>query len=351
MTCSTTPPATKTTCATSTSPNPIPSGIPTIPNPVPSRPAVTNDELVPHIGTSVGDRNRHRSYADDLPKLYPAEYPENYDPANHTEEEIKKLAYDAYLKKFLRCVKDIDDNLGRLFAYLETNDLVDNTVIIYTGDQGFMLGEHDYQDKRWMYEESQRMPFLIRYPEKIKVGQRSDAIIENVDYGPTMLDFADIKIPDSVQGKSFKKICETGKEPKKWGKAAYSRYWMHMAHHDNPGHVGIRTKDHKLIFYYGVNYEGEYPTPPAWELYNLGNDPHETSNEYDNPEYAPVVAKLKEQLAQLRQNVGDTGEDYPECEKVLQEFWDHTEADRAKAEQISHDFLATRQAQLAKRKK
>ncbi len=310
-----------------------------------------DDELVPHIGTSIGDRNPRRSYSKDLPGKYPAEYPENYDPADHSKEEIKRLAYNAYLKKFLRCVKGVDDNLGRLFAHLEESGEMDNTVIIYTGDQGFMLGEHDYQDKRWMYEESMRMPFLIRYPASIKAGRRTDAIIENVDYGPTMLDFAGIKIPDSVQGKSFKAICETGEEPADWKKAAYYRYWMHMAHHDNPGHVGIRTKEHKLIFYYGANYDGGYRTPPGWELYNLKKDPHETVNEYDNPEYAPVVKRLKQQLAELRAEVGDTGEDYPEVEKVIQEFWDYDAADREKAKKLSQAFLATRTGELAGNKK
>ncbi len=160
-----------------------------------------DDELIPHIGTSIGSRNPRRSYLRDLPRKYPNEFPDNYDPANFSEEENKRLAYNAYLKKFLRCVKGIDDNLGRLFRYLEETDQLDNTVIIYTGDQGFMLGEHDYQDKRWMYEESQRMPFLVRYPKSIQAGQKFDTIIENVDYGPTMLEFAGAEIKESVQGR------------------------------------------------------------------------------------------------------------------------------------------------------
>jgi len=204
------------------------------------------DELLQHIGTSVGSRNPRRSYLGDLPKLYPNEFPKDFDPANFTDEENKRLAYNAYLKKFLRCVKGIDDNLGRLFKHLEVTGQLDNTIIIYTGDQGFMLGEHDYQDKRWMYEESQRMPFLVRYPKSVPAGQRIDSIIENVDYGPTMLDFAGAEIPESVQGRSFKTTLETGKEPSDWKQEAYYRYWMHMAHHDNPGHMGIRTKTHTL---------------------------------------------------------------------------------------------------------
>ena len=310
-----------------------------------------DDELVPHIGTSIGIRNPRRSYADDLPQKFPQDYPADYDPSTMTPAEIKTMAYNVYLRKFLRCVKGIDDNMGRLFAYLEENDLMDNTVIMYTGDQGFMLGEHDYQDKRWMYEESQRMPFLVRYPKTIPAGTRTDAIIENVDFAPTMLGFAGIETPETMQGQSFQSICETGEEPADWKQEAYYRYWMHMAHHDNPGHVGIRTKTHKLIYYYGANYKGEYRTPPGWELYDLEKDPTEIVNQYDNPEYADLVTELKQRLADTRQRVGDTGEDYPELEAILQEFWDYDGEDKAKAIEISNAFLKTREAELAKRKK
>ncbi|HVX59054.1 MAG TPA: sulfatase/phosphatase domain-containing protein, partial [Pirellulales bacterium] len=305
-----------------------------------------DDELIPHIGTSIGPRNPRRSYLHDLPKLYPNEFPPNYDPANFSDEENTRLAYNAYLKKFLRCVKGIDDNLGRLFQHLEDIGQLDNTVIIYTGDQGFMLGEHDYQDKRWMYEESQRMPFLVRYPKTVAAGQRFDAIIENVDYGPTMLDFAGAPIPGAVQGRSFKTLLETGTEPDGWKQAAYYRYWMHMAHHDNPGHLGIRTKTHKLIYYYGCNYDGGYQTPPGWELYDLVNDPHETRNLYDDPGHAALVQQLKGRLRELRARVGDDGSHFPKCEAVVQEFWDYDEADRAKAREISHRFLKRRLQEL-----
>jgi arylsulfatase A-like enzyme len=304
------------------------------------------DELVPHIGTSIGNRNPRRSYAKDLPKRFAKDYPTDYDPSKMHEDEIKRLAYNVYLKNYLRCVKGIDDNLARMFAYLEETGLMDKTVIIYTGDQGFMLGEHDYQDKRWMYEESMRMPFLVRYPGSIKAGTHTDAIIENVDFAPTMLAFAGVPTPDYMQGRSFKSICETGQEPKGWKQAAYYRYWMHMAHHDNPGHVGIRTKTHKLIFYYGANYQGQAQTPPGWELYNLKSDPHETINQYDNPEYAPLVKTLKRQLAALRTAVGDTGEHFPRCEAVIQDFWDYDADDRARAVALSATFLQERTEML-----
>jgi arylsulfatase A-like enzyme len=305
-----------------------------------------NDELIPHIGTSIGGRNPRRSYLVDLPKLFPKEFPENFDPSNYTDEENTRMAYNAYLRKFLRCVKGIDDNLGRILAYLEATDQLDKTLIVYTADQGFMLGEHDYQDKRWMYEESQRMPFLVRYPKSIPAGQTLDAIVENVDFAATMLDFAHAQIPESVQGRSFKSLLETGQEPADWKQAAYYRYWMHMVHHDNPAHVGIRTKTHKLIYYYGCNYDGGYSTPPGWELYDLLNDPHETRNLYNDPDQSPVVDHLKRQLADLRTRVGDDGTHFPECEKIVQEFWDYDQEDKDKAVQISREFLNRRRIEL-----
>lgn len=305
-----------------------------------------NDELIPHIGTSIGNRNPRRSYLRDLPQRFPREFPENYDPADYTDEQNTRFAYNAYLKKFLRCVKGIDDNLGRLFKHLEETGQIDNTVIIYTGDQGFMLGEHDYQDKRWMYEESMRMPFLVRYPKTVKAGQRFDTIIENVDYAPTMLDFANAKIPKTVQGRSFKSLLETGKEALDWKKAAYYRYWMHMAHHDNPAHLGMRTKRYKLIYFYGCNYQGGYQTPAGWELYDMKEDPHETKNLYHNPKYAKLASSLKNWLAKVRLRVGDDGSHYPDCEKIVQEFWDYDKADQTKARKISAEYLARRKSEL-----
>lgn len=305
------------------------------------------DELIPHIGTSNGARNPRRSYLRDLPSRFPAEFPKDFDPKSHSDEENTRFAYNAYLKKFLRCVRGIDDNLARLFKHLEDTGQMDNTVIIYTGDQGFMLGEHDFQDKRWMYEESQRMPLLVRYPPAINAGTVIDSCVENVDFGPTMLDFAGIKSPSSMQGRSFKQHLVTGKEPEGWKQTAYYRYWMHMVHHDNPAHVGIRTKTHKLIYFYGCNYDGGYQTPPDWELYDLIKDPHETINLYDDPAHAKLIKTLKKQLAETRERVGDDGSHFPAAERVIQEFWDYDARDRKKAEMISRKFLLRREAELA----
>ncbi|MEQ9406104.1 MAG: sulfatase [Fuerstiella sp.] len=305
-----------------------------------------NDELVPHIGTSIGRRNPRRSYARDLPRVFPKEFQWDYDDPTLSDYDIKRLAYQAYLKKYLRCVKGVDDNLKRIMDYLKAEDLYDNTLIIYTGDQGFWLGEKDYQDKRWAYDPSERMPFIVRYPKAIPAGTRSDAIIENIDYPALMLDYAEAEIPATVQGRSFRAICETGREPEDWKQATYYRYWMHMAHHDNPGEMAIRTKTHKLIYFYGCNYDGADQTPAAWELYDLVKDPAELNNVYDDPAYAQIRDDLKTRLAQLRTDIGDDGSHYPECERVVQQFWDYDDADRARAIQVSHDFRQRREKML-----
>ncbi|GAF02718.1 arylsulfatase [Saccharicrinis fermentans DSM 9555 = JCM 21142] len=288
-----------------------------------------NDELIHIIGSSVSHRNTirnmgmHMGIDQDIP-----------DP------EYTKLAYQEYLKRYLRCVKGVDDNLARLFDYLKKEGLWENTIIVYTGDQGFMLGEHDYIDKRWMYEESMRMPFIVHYPAKITAEQRTDAIINNTDFAPTLIELAGGKAPEYMQGKSFKTILETGKEPEGWRDATYYRYWMHMAHrHANPAHFGVRTKDYKLIFFYGrywvdtddpnaewnkKSWGNDFTrhTPPAWELYDLRNDPKEMNNVYDNPDYAQVKVMMKEKLKALREEIGDTDENFPHIKKIVDEYWD-----------------------------
>ncbi|MGQ1783708.1 MULTISPECIES: sulfatase family protein [unclassified Saccharicrinis] len=287
-----------------------------------------NDELINIIGSSVSHRNtiRNMGMHMDIDQNIP-------DP------EYTKLAYQEYMKRYLRCVKGVDDNLARLFDYLKQEGLWENTIIVYTGDQGFMLGEHDYIDKRWMYEESMRMPFIVHYPEKIKAGQRTDAIINNTDFAPTLIEMAGGTTPEYMQGKSFKKVLETGQEPEGWRDATYYRYWMHMAHrHANPAHFGVRTKDYKLIFFYGKYWvDTDDPnaewnkkswgndftrhTPPAWELYDLRNDPKEMNNVYDNPEYAQVKVMMKKKLKALREEIGDTDENYPHIKKIVDEYW------------------------------
>lgn len=291
------------------------------------------DELLPYLGTSVGLRTPRRNYVKELDI-----------PPQPTADASKRAAYQEYLKRYLRCVKGVDDSLATFMDYLRTSGLLENTIVIYTSDQGMMLGEHDYVDKRWMYEESARMPFIVRYPRAIAPGSRTAAIVENVDFAPTLLDFAGIAAPASMQGRSFKSLCETGREPAGWKQAAYYRYWMHLAHMDNPAHLGLRTKTHKLIYFYGMGRDDRTPrTPPGWELYDLKKDPQELVNVYDDPAYAHVVADLKSQLAARRREIGDTGADYPRIEAVIQEFWTYDAAARAKAIAMSRDYRAAQE--------
>jgi arylsulfatase A-like enzyme len=261
-------------------------------------------------GTSISKRNERRNMGHHM-----------FVDQDLSDNKYTRTSYQRYLKKYLRTVKGLDDNIGILLNYLDESGELENTIILYTSDQGFMLGEHDYIDKRWMYEESLRVPFIVRYPKSIKAGTTHDALINNTDFAPTLLDLAGIDVPDSMQGRSFKPILE-GSEPTDWRQSTYYRYWMHMAHHDNPAHYGIRTKDYKLIFFYGLPLDAKgavkTTTTPGWELYDLKKDPHEMNNVYDDPAYADIVKKLKSELSELKNDIGDTDEKYPELLKLTQ---------------------------------
>ncbi|QGJ71762.1 Mucin-desulfating sulfatase [Planctomycetales bacterium 10988] len=267
----------------------------------------------PLYGTSVGKRNQRRNMGHHM-----------FVEESLSTEEYKKTAYQRYLKKFLRCVRGVDDNIARLIDYLKNSGQLENTIIIYTADQGFMLGEHDYIDKRWMYEESLRMPFIVRYPKWIQSGQVQEAIINNVDFAPTILAMANIEKPEYMQGQSFLGLLKGETPSNDWPSATYYRYWMHMAHHDNPAHFGIRTKDFKLIFFYGLPLDApgakKEATEPYWELYDLRNDPQEMNNVIAEPAYQEILKDLKEQLWGLKEKVGDTDEQYPDLQTRIKQF-------------------------------
>ncbi|VGO18298.1 sulfatase family protein [Pontiella sulfatireligans] len=302
-----------------------------------------NGELIKVIGGSVGRRNK---FFNNVKPNSRYEWANGFDQTQ-SDADILSDGYQAYLKSYLRCVKGVDDNLKRVIEYLKAEGLYENTVIMYTGDQGFYLGEHDYVDKRWPYEESMRMPFIVRYPGGVKVG-RSDAIVENIDYAPTMLDFAGVETPDYMQGKSFKSILETGNEPEGWKQSAYYHFWMHMSDLRIPGNIGIRTKRYKLIQFYGCRSDQSQPdSPPAWELYDLKLDPAEDNNVYDNPEYASVIADLKTQLKARR---AELGEDDPKfaCNQVINEFWEYGPEERARAIEIADGYALKKKVKFEK---
>jgi len=308
-----------------------------------------HDELIHYLGSSVSRRNVLHNLA---PK------PAKSDGAKLSDEEALKLSYQDYLKRYLRSAKGNDDNLKRMLDYLKSEGALDDTVVSYTGDQGTWLGEHDYIDKRWMYEESMRMPFIVRYPRTVKPGSRTDALVNNTDFAPTILDFAGVARPFFMHGRSFRSILETGKEPADWRDATYYRYWMHLASHYNPAHFGLRTKRYKLIFFYGVDYKGNggIHTPPGWEFYDLEKDPKEMNNAYDNPAYSSVIADLKKKLLALRKQYGETDAKYPAIQAIIDAHWNTTGASRAEAVRISHEAknqfeqLKARNADKSKKK-
>ena len=245
---------------------------------------------------------------------------------NLPEPEHGKLAYQKYLKRYLRCVKGVDDNVKRLVDYLKNTGELDNTIIMYTGDQGFFLGEHDFIDKRWMYEESMRMPFIVHYPKMVKAESTNGWLINNTDFAPTILDLAGVATPNYMQGRSFAPALKGEKKPGDWRKVTYYRYWMHMASSLRvPAHFGIRSERYKLIFFYGCNVRGQGNTPAAWEFYDLETDPHEMKNEYSNPEYRKIIADMKVELKKTRKELGETDEQYPAIQKIIDANWPQRE--------------------------
>jgi len=234
-----------------------------------------------------------------------------------SKEEARKKIYQKLIKDYLRCAAGNDDNIGRLLDYLKQAGLDENTVVIYTADQGYFLGEHDFMDKRLMYEESLQMPFVIRYPQEIKPGTRVNDMVLNIDFAALFADYAGIKKPAYIQGESFRKILEGGHE-KNWRHEMYYRYWQHDA--IRPAHFGIRNERYKLIFFYGLPLDmtgtEKKTTPPAWEFYDLQKDPNEDHNAINDPQYASIIKKMKKELEKVKKEAGDTDEAYPELRKI-----------------------------------
>jgi arylsulfatase A-like enzyme len=225
------------------------------------------------------------------------------------ENELRKWAYQRYIKDYLRVIASIDDNVGRVLDYLDAAGLTENTLVIYTSDQGFFLGDHGWYDKRFMYEESLRMPFILRYPQAVAAGTVNDDMILNVDFAPLFLDLAGVPVPDDMQGQSFRSLLH-GETPPDWRQAMYYRYWMHKADHNVYAHYGIRTMQHKLIYYY-ADALGQAGTidetyTPEWELFDLAADPYEMHNVVSDPAYAATVSELKAQLHTMQAALGDT---------------------------------------------
>lgn len=218
-------------------------------------------------------------------------------PPGLSGDALRKWAYQLYIKDYLRCVQSVDDSVGRILDYLDNHNLRENTLVIYTSDQGFFLGEHGLYDKRLMYEESLRMPFLARYPRELKAGTVNDDILLNIDFAHTFMDFAGLGRDQYMDGESFRTNLQ-GRTVDNWRKSMYYRYWMHKdGAHNVPAHYGVRTKEHKLIC---------YPTGKVeWEFFDLKKDPQEMQNRIADTRYADTIKRLKKELTRLQHKYND----------------------------------------------
>ncbi len=213
-------------------------------------------------------------------------------------KDLAKWKYQRYLRDYLKCIQSVDDGVGEVLDYLDKNGLTGNTIVVYTSDQGFYLGEHGWFDKRFMYEESYRTPLLIRYPKEIKPGTVVKEMVLNLDYAPTFLNYAGITEPKEMQGESFREVV-SGKSVK-WRNAIYYHYFEYPGVHAVKRHYGVRTDRYKLIhFYYDID---------EWELYDLEKDPHEMKNIYNDPVYADIRKTLHQKLDTLRIKYMDSDE-------------------------------------------
>ena len=207
------------------------------------------------------------------------------------EKEIAEWKYQRYLQDYLAVVKSVDDSVGEILEYLKENGLDENTLVVYTSDQGFYLGEHGWFDKRFMYEESMVMPMVMSCPSIISPGTKINQLTQNIDFAPTFLDLCGIEIPADMQGISFKPLLE-GKKVKNWRKYLYYHYYEFPGFHSVRAHYGIKGKRYKLIHFYKDN---------NWELYDLKTDPHEMNNIFGKPGTEKITCKLKAELKKLQQ--------------------------------------------------
>jgi arylsulfatase A-like enzyme len=228
---------------------------------------------------------------------------ESFVKANLHGEELLKWKYQRYIKDYLRCIKSVDDQVGRVIKWLEAEGILDNTIIVYTSDQGFYLGEHGWFDKRFMYEESFRTPLIIRYPKLIKKGVQSQALVQNIDYAATYLNVANITVPQDYQGKSLVPLFK-GITPTDWRKELYYQYYDYPAVHSVRKHYGIRTDRYKLIHFYGQGKGKDNGINlNDWEFYDLKKDKNEMHNLYGVAKYAKIITDLKVRLDKKRAEI------------------------------------------------
>ena len=258
------------------------------------------DVLFPEYFTSKGNNGEYSRMTTEQKVTWDAQYePENEDFIKRVkareldDKQIVSWKYQRYIKDYLRCIQAVDDGVGRMLNYLDETGLAENTIVIYSSDQGFYLGEHGWYDKRWMFEQSLQMPFLIRWPGMIKPGTDAPALIQNIDYGPTFLDVAGADVPAEMQGRSMVEILKNdGRPTASWRDAIYYAYYENAAVHNVPVHDGVRTDRYKLMF---------FPRTREFNLFDLQYDPDEMKSVHDNPDYTEILEGMKKRYCDLQQ--------------------------------------------------
>ena len=220
--------------------------------------------------------------------------------------ELAEWKFQRYMRDYMKTVKSLDDNVGRVLDYLEEKDLLKNTLVVYTSDQGFYMGEHGWFDKRFMYEESMRTPLIMRLPDGFSRRGDITELVQNIDYAPTFLELAGAAVPDDIQGLSLVPLLK-GEHPDDWRTALYYHFYEYPAEHMVKRHYGIRTDRYKLIHFYNDIDE--------WELYDMQNDPHELDNLYGREGYDDLTAELKSRLLSLQEQYGDPVRFSPDRDK------------------------------------
>lgn len=235
-------------------------------------------------------------------------YREAVDEGWLTGDAKTRAKYQRYVKDYLRCVTAVDEGIAGILDTLDELGIAEDTLVIYTSDQGWYLGEHGWYDKRWMYEESFRTPFIIRWPGRVPAGTESGLLIQNIDLAPTLLDLAGIEAPERMHGASFAQLLRSGGEtmPSPWRRAVYYRYYESDGPHTVPKHDGVRTERWKLIHFPEIDPDGDGPLQPGiWELYDLDSDPDEMTDLAEIGEFAGIRAELEATLIELRQTYGN----------------------------------------------
>ena len=259
---------------------------------------------------------------------------------NLTNDALTKWKYNRYMHDYLATVKGVDDNVGRILKYLDDTGLATNTIVIYSSDQGFFLGEHGWFDKRWIFQESARTPFLIRWPGVIKAGSVNQDLVANIDVAETLLDVAGVSIPERMQGNSFLPLLK-GTTPADWRTAFYYHYYEFPADHQVRPHYGIITSNYTLVHFYkpDAKTESQAKLKPGlipedyWELFDRTRDPGELQSVFADPAYATVQTNLMQEVNRLRNQLKESSQDEPKAFGIVGNFWDH----QLKKQPVNHD--------------